>query len=117
MTCVGDLGILSISGKDIVINQQLHAFIPSPKINNIFLMFALSFQKNYMLKMASNTTVPYMNKSICNSVPVILPELELQIKFSKTYKKVTNQLEKLELSDDISKMMFYSLSQTSFSGC
>ncbi|WP_050935430.1 restriction endonuclease subunit S, partial [Vibrio harveyi] len=66
MTCVGDLGIISMAGKNLVMNQQLHAFLNSKYFEQEFLMFALSFQKQYMLKMASSTTVPYMNKTICN---------------------------------------------------
>ncbi len=116
MTCVGDLGILSISGMDIVINQQLHAFLPSPKVNNVFLMYALSFQKSYMLRMASNTTVPYMNKSICNSVPVILPQIDLQIKFKKIYESTKNHLYKFEIGRNYSQFLFNSISQKAFSG-
>jgi type I restriction enzyme S subunit len=116
MTCVGDLGVLSIAGRDIVINQQLHAFLPSSKINNVFLMYALAFQKSYMLQMASNTTVPYMNKTICNSVPLILPEIKLQSKFCETFEKVKNNLKKLKVGDASSRLLFDSLSQKAFSG-
>lgn len=116
MTCVGDLGVLSIAGRDIVINQQLHAFLPSSKVNNVFLMYALSFQKSYMLQMASNTTVPYMNKTICNSVPLILPEIKLQSKFCETFEKVKNNLKKLKAGDVSSRFLFDSLSQKAFSG-
>src|SRR4051794_26487855 len=31
MSCVGELGIVALTGCDLVINQQLHAFIPTPK--------------------------------------------------------------------------------------
>lgn len=115
MTCVGDLGVLSISGKDIVINQQLHAFLPSNEVSNVFLMFALSFQKAFMLKMASNTTVPYMNKTICNSIPLILPPTHLQNRFSCIYEKTQNLI-KSKIGEIKSEELFSSLNQKAFAG-
>jgi len=82
LTCVGDLGVVSIAGMDMVVNQQLHTFQCSDKINNIFLMHSIAFQTPYMHKMASSTTVPYMNKTIANNIPTIFPPLELQEKFA-----------------------------------
>ncbi len=116
MTCVGDLGVLSVSGKDIVINQQLHAFLPSPKINNMFLMYALSLQKNFMLNMASNTTVPYMNKTICNSVPLIVPPVNDQNRFGEIYEKAQAKLIKMEQSETKCSELCNALSQKAFAG-
>ncbi len=76
-----------------VINQQLHAFLKSPDVNQIFLMYALSFQKSYMIKMASNTTVPYMNKTICNSVPLTLTPIDTQDRFACIYFTTKKKLE------------------------
>lgn len=92
MTCVGDLGIVSIAGTNIVINQQLHAF-QSKDINPTFLMYALSLRKDYMIKMASSTTVPYMNKTVCNSIPIIIPPIEMQEKFTSIYTNINRQVE------------------------
>ncbi len=88
MSCVGNLGICSIAGKKMVINQQLHSFQCGNNINNIFLMFYLGFRKDYMNKWASNTTVQYMNKTICNSIPVIVPKIELQNQFADFVKQI-----------------------------
>jgi type I restriction enzyme S subunit len=87
MTCVGDLGVVSIAGRDMVINQQLHSFQCSEIINNVFLMFNLSFFKPYMYKIATSTTVAYMNKGNCNSIPTILPPIEKQKEFAKIYEQ------------------------------
>ena len=73
IACVGDLGIATIAGKDIVINQQLHAFLPNERINHQYLYYALIRQKNYMESVATKTAVPYMNKDNCNSIPIPLP--------------------------------------------
>ncbi|MFT5294238.1 MAG: type I restriction enzyme S subunit [Colwellia sp.] len=116
MTCVGNLGVISLAGNDMVMNQQLHAFLASDNIEKEFLMYALSFQKHYMVKMASSTTVPYMNKTVCNSVPVILPPNELQKKFTKVYKKAVSFKEKLLSAAIENGSLFNASSQKAFAG-
>lgn len=93
-TCVGELGLCSITNENIIMNQQLHSFQCRDKINNIFLMFDISMQKSYMYKMATSTTVPYMNKTTCNNIPTILPPIELQNKFASIVKKIETIKEK-----------------------
>ena len=43
ISCVGDLGLVTLAGNDLVINQQLHAFLPNEKINSKYLHYALTF--------------------------------------------------------------------------
>jgi len=90
-TCVGNLGVVSIIDDSVIMNQQLHSFQCDDDLNNIFLMFNISYQKSYMYKYASQTTVPYMNKTICNNIPLIYPPLNLQNKFAKTIQKIESQ--------------------------
>jgi type I restriction enzyme S subunit len=116
MTCVGDLGIVSLAGNDMVMNQQLHAFIPNELIEKEFLLYALSFQKHYMIKMASSTTVPYMNKTVCNSVPIILPPVQKQREFAAIYKSSCGIKDKLNLTEHTKDTLFSSLSQKAFTG-
>jgi hypothetical protein len=82
ISCVGDLGIVSLAGVPMVINQQLHAFQCHANSNNVFLMHCIAFQKAFMLAKASSTTLPYMNKTVCNSIPVFLPPIKLQQTFA-----------------------------------
>ena len=114
MTCVGDIGVISISASDMVINQQLHAFLPSEEYVSTYLAYALSFQKGYMMSMASSTTLPYMNKTICNSVPVAVPPLQLQLQFENIFLHVAELKNKL-VNQDMSPL-FNSLSKKAFSG-
>ena len=78
MTCVGDLGIVALTKNEIIINQQLHAFIPGELIDSRFLLNALEIQRKYFEKVATKTAVPYLNKDNCNSTPIILPPLPEQ---------------------------------------
>lgn len=116
MTCVGDLGVVSIAKKRMLVNQQLHSFQVLEGMNNIFLMFALSFQKSIMYKLASTTTVPYLNKTNCNSIPVIRPEIKLQEKFKSIYSLVEGikKLKQCHLRE--LENLYSRLSQDAFKG-
>ncbi|WP_082133771.1 restriction endonuclease subunit S [Vogesella sp. EB] len=111
MTCVGDLGVLSISDSDMVINQQLHAFLCSQDVINSFLMYALSFQKPYMQSMASSTTLPYMNKTICNGIPVFKPPLPLQKRFNDFFLKIQSLKKSLSVATESGTVLISSCSE------
>ena len=95
ISCVGELGLVAISGKDMVINQQLHAFIPKPVLNYWFLAYSLGTQKRYMDRIATKTAVPYMNKTNCNSIPVISPTLPEQTKIAEFLTSIDKRIELL----------------------
>jgi type I restriction enzyme S subunit len=116
MTCVGDLGVVSINENDIVMNQQLHAFICHQKLNNMFLMYNLSYQKPYMYKMASSTTVPYMNKTVANNTPTIVPPIELQNQFAERVQAIEQQKAQAQESLEKAEELFNSLLQKAFKG-
>lgn len=115
LTCVGDLGVTSIAGNEMIINQQLHAF-QCNQINNFFLMYSLPFQKIFMYRRATQTTVPYMNKSACNSIPVICPPLALQNKFGDICEEVYQSRQKFIDAGANTEKLFNSLLQKAFRG-
>ena len=88
MSCVGNLGLCSIAGKELIMNQQLHSFQCKKDISEYYLMFYLGYRTDYMSKFASSTTVSYMNKTICNSIPVMLPPVILQNQFADFVQQV-----------------------------
>lgn len=116
MTCVGDLGIVTVNTSKMVVNQQLHAFICGPKLNNEFLMYSISFQKPYMYKMSSSTTVPYMNKTVCNNTPTIVPPIELQNQFAERVAVIEEQKAIAQKQLEKSEELFNSLLQKAFKG-
>lgn len=73
MSCVGEFGIASVSGCDAVINQQLHCFIPNPGINEFWLMYSLRLKGEEIEKMATQTTIKYLNKTGCESISLPTP--------------------------------------------
>lgn len=98
MAAVGELGLIAITSEPVVLNQQLHAFVCSKLVNNEYLAYWLTTQKPYMESIASKTTIPYMNKTNCESIPVLLPPLAEQFKIAQilsTWDKAISVTEKL----------------------
>ena len=116
LTCVGDLGVVSICTSDMVINQQLHAFQVSEVMNEEFFMYSLSFQKKYMYQNASQTTLPYMNKTVCNRVPMIRPPKDIQDEFAKTVRFVHGIKSRYQQSLTDLEALYGALSQQAFKG-
>ncbi|EIJ41080.1 restriction endonuclease S subunit [Beggiatoa alba B18LD] len=82
MSCVGTFGLVSICEQDLVINQQLHAWLPSQIINNYYLLYSLVLHKNQMERMATHTTIAYLNKDSCNAIIISFPSLPEQQKIA-----------------------------------
>ena len=117
LTCVGDLGIVSINTRPVVVNQQLHTFqCDNENISPLFMMYALSHQTPYMYKMSSSTTVPYMNKTICNNIPMIYPPIRLQNQFAERIAIIEQQKQQAQQNLEKSEMLFNSLLQSAFTG-
>jgi type I restriction enzyme, S subunit len=116
LTCVGDLGITSIAKEKMVVNQQLHCFQCSERLVPEYVMYALSYQKGYMLKMATKTTVPYMNKSVCNSIPIQLPPVEAQKTFRARLDKILSVRQAFTRSSCLLDQLFCSLQNRAFRG-
>ncbi len=116
ITCVGDLGVVTIAKVDMVVNQQLHTFQCNLVINNIYFMHAISYQKAFMYKRATMTTVPYMNKTVCNSIPLMCPPLSLQNKFAAIVEKIESM--KVKYNESLVEMekLYGGLSQRAFRG-
>ncbi|WP_196723316.1 restriction endonuclease subunit S [Providencia rettgeri] len=83
IAAVGDLGLTAIASEKLFLNQQLHAFVCPESVHNEYIAYFLSSQKPYMYTVASKTTIPYMNKSNCESIPILLPPLPEQQKIAK----------------------------------
>lgn len=116
MTCVGELGLTSIAADRMVINQQLHSFQCSDKVIPEYLMYALAYQREYMLRRATQTTLPYMNKTVCNSIPIQLPPLELQKKFTDRFHQTKRSAKIAILSEQRIAEFFTSLHHRAFPG-
>jgi type I restriction enzyme S subunit len=78
MTCVGTFGLSAVIEKPVVINQQLHAFLSSDLVNPKYLAYCIQNSKSYFEHKSTSTTIQYLNKSNCNSMPFPLTSIEEQ---------------------------------------
>jgi len=78
MSCVGRFGISAVITRKAVINQQLHAFLPSEGVAPKYLAYVLRTREQEMLEKSTATTIAYLNKENCNSISVPLPPLAEQ---------------------------------------
>ena len=98
ISCVGELGLVALNKEPVVLNQQLHAFVCPDYINNEYLAYWLETKRFYMESVASKTTIPYMNKANCESIPVSYPPLPEQCKIAQilsTWDKAITTTERL----------------------
>jgi type I restriction enzyme S subunit len=80
MSCVGRFGITAVLGEDAVINQQLHAFLPSSMVMPKYMAYALRTRVQEMSAASTATTIAYLNKENCNNVQIACPPLPEQIR-------------------------------------
>lgn len=118
MTCVGTLGISSIVERLLVVNQQLHAFLPATYYSPKFLAYYIRSSRGYFEKASTSTTVQYLNKDNCNSLPFpvlflkeqhqIVQEIESRLSVcDKMEESITESLEKAKaLRQSILKKAF-----------
>ncbi len=116
MSCVGDLGICSITGRDLVMNQQLHAYLCGSSLIPEFLTYCLPFRKNWMIARATKTTLPYLNKTNCNSIPTVTPPLPLQQRFATIVETIEAQKARHRAHLAELDALFASLQHRAFSG-
>jgi type I restriction enzyme S subunit len=78
MTCVGTFGVTCINNQECIINQQLHAFITHRFITSRYVAYALKFKEKYMEQNSTSTTISYLNKTKCNSLPIPICAIDEQ---------------------------------------
>ncbi len=78
MSCVGEFGIASVASCELVINQQLHGFVAGESVRPDWLMLVLRRSKSFVERIATQTTIKYLNKASCESIPIPLSCLDEQ---------------------------------------
>jgi type I restriction enzyme S subunit len=106
MTCIGRFGLAAVADKPIVINQQLHAFVVRSNFAPAYLAYAIQNQTGYFDKVATSTTIAYVNKTNCNSVPIPVCSLNEQSTIVSEIKS------RLSLADNLEKALDSSLSRS-----
>lgn len=77
-SCVGNFGIATVNSIDVIINQQLQAFIPR-SINSDFLREVILVSKVYFELIGTSATIVYVNQLGFENMPVPLPSEKEQM--------------------------------------
>ncbi|MEI8213090.1 MAG: restriction endonuclease subunit S, partial [Planctomycetota bacterium] len=96
MSCIGRFGLAAVVTTPLVVNQQLHAFIPSPTVLPKYLAFHIPVLADHMNLIATSTTIAYINKDNCNSIPINLPPLSEQQEIVRRVEKLFSFADQIE---------------------
>ena len=93
-SCVGNFGVASINKIDVIINQQLQAFVPKI-INAEYLREIVSISKSYFELIGTAATLVYVNQQGFENLPVLVPPKEEQENISSKVKVQCCKFDKL----------------------
>ncbi len=105
MSCIGRFGLTMINKCEVVINQQIHAFIPLGGVVAEYLSFVIKASKKSLEESSTSTTIAYLNKSNCESIEFGLPPLEEQ-------KRIVDKVNELTAMCNLVKSRLQSAQQT-----
>jgi type I restriction enzyme, S subunit len=97
MSCIGRFGITAVVSKELVVNQQFHAFIvEEDTLHARYLAYAIRTQTPFMEQIATATTIAYLNKANCNSIPIPLPPRSEQSRIVAEVERRLSVLQEME---------------------
>jgi len=110
VTCIGNLGKVSIANRDLCTNQQINSLIPSSQIDSSYLYHACNRLKPQLAQAASSTTVPIVKKSSFQQLTIPLPALEEQRRIAAILDKAdelrTKRREAIAKLDTLAQSIF-----------
>ena len=78
-SCVGRFEVATINRVDVIINQQLQAYIPGPKINPGYLRLLILLSSSYFEQTGTAATIVYVNQKGFDELPVVVPPMREQL--------------------------------------
>ena len=77
-SCVGTFGLAAINKVDVIINQQLQAFIPTDRVDAEFLRHCVVIAEGYFLQIGTAATIAYVNQLGFANMPLAVPPKDEQ---------------------------------------
>ena len=74
-SCVGTFGLAAINSVDVIINQQLQAFIPTDHIDAKFMRHCVIVAQCYFEQIGTSATIAYVNQLGFANMPMVLPPM------------------------------------------
>ena len=85
-SCVGQFGIAAVNTREVIINQQLQAYIPTPRINSDFFKFLIEVSAAYFERVSTAATLSYVNQKGFERLPLALPDTLEQVEIVECLK-------------------------------
>lgn len=97
VTCIGDLGNVTIAGKEVATNQQINSIVVDEKIAEFkYIYYWALTLKGWLIENSTSTTISMVNKSKFENAPVILPPLPEQQRIVAKLDAVFGHLDRIE---------------------
>lgn len=111
VTCIGIVGKIGITTKEMAFNQQINAIIPnSGLVSYKYLAYLLSAKRKYLSELANAPVVPILNKTNFGNITLSLHPLseqkEIAERLDKVQELIALQKEQLKKLDDLIKSRF-----------
>lgn len=91
------LGLVKFAGVNLTTNQAILALIPNQrKVHNNYLYFWLSYSRDSIIKLSSQTTQSNLSATIVKEIPVSLPPLPQQRRIAEILSTVDEAIERTE---------------------
>jgi type I restriction enzyme S subunit len=97
VSCIGTVGIVSMSSSTCQTNQQINSIVFSDKLLAYYSFFLLKDSKPRLEAMGGGSTMPNINKQKFNSIPILISSKQLIDLFAENVKPSFEQIEKLSL--------------------
>ena len=94
-SCVGTFGLAAVNSVDIVINQQLQAFIPTDRVDAQFMRRCVVIAECYFEQIGTAATIAYVNQLGFANMPLGLPPKVEQRQIIKFLAAETEKLDTL----------------------
>ncbi|MCF1752348.1 restriction endonuclease subunit S [Mariniradius sediminis] len=97
VTCIGDLGNITVAGKELATNQQINSIVVDEKIADFKYIYYWSLTlKGWLIENSTSTTISMVNKSKFENAPVILPPLPEQQRIVAKLDAVFGHLDRVQ---------------------
>ena len=104
------LGRAFLSSVDMAINQDLKALIPNSKIDKIFLLWSIIFQKDIIEGLGTGATVKGIRLETLKSIKIPLPPLQTQKKIAGILSAyddaIENNLRRIKLLEEMAQITY-----------
>lgn len=113
VTCIGIIGKIAITNKEVAINQQINAIVPSNNILSEFLAYSLLNAKDTLNRIANAPVVPIINKTQFSALTISVPSITIQEQIVKELDTlsdiITKKKEQLAELDKLAQATFYDM--------